>query len=947
MGFFVTLGLFAIALVLNEIFKPSPGNENARPAGLGDFTLPTATESRPVPLVWGTVRLDGPNVIWYGDLRTEAIREKVRTSLFSSSRVITGYRYRLGVQMALCRGELDSIERIFVGDEILYDTQVPGDSTVTINRPDFFGGESNGAGGIVGDVSFRMGSGVQTAPAYLTGVQSVSGQTPAYRGTAYVLLERVLLGTSSSIKPWQFEVRRIPNGLGLSTPSVNSGNDANPMNVIYEILTDDEWGLGQPPADIDEANFRTAADTLLAEGNGFSMVLDSTTPAEELLNELQRQIDGVVYLDRQTGKWVVTLARDDYDIGTVFQADESNIVEIDEFTRGSWAESTNVINVNFFNRSREYQGTYAVAQDMANIRVQGGQIVRSELRFPGVKDPDLAASIAWRELRTASYPLARAKLIGDRTFSVLNPGDVISWSDDDLGISNLPMRVSRIDLGQLDQGRVTVDLVQDVFTVGSASYAPPQDGDWVPLSNDLVNIPLADRQVFEAPRALVNRDPSQPLVPNRVWVGVRNQGDGAIDASIVDTSEVELGTLSAFLLAGELVGVLEPTASTASSFTIEASPDTKDALLAAIEPATTTDIGNSLANLVRIGDEFMAFRSVTSLAGNQIQLNDVVRGLLDTVPPVGGHADNSRVWFLALGGSLTDSAFSPTASVNLRILTQSALDTLTFAEATSSSVTLDNRYVRPYPALRPSSGSTSAYASTTFSLDTSGLFSGSTGNNSRGMEFSFTRRDFRLEDEYRKSSGDPTVLPSDFPAANTTEYRLTVRNDPTGANTLLYQTAWDSTGEPNVNRNLVLAGTDGVVPSELGLTVEARHTVEGVVYEATQDLAVNVAVSSALSTLTNLGSLAALQASNVLVAAGTGTFSLDISDALSNGDVQVRINSGSWVTEIPAGSTTGSFTATLGDNIEFRHNGSDSPNEYRFLDVSPPAGLPAYAIIVT
>lgn len=52
--------------------KPRPPT----PASLADFDLPTAEQGRSVPVVFGSVRIKGPNVVWYGDLRNTAIRKK-------------------------------------------------------------------------------------------------------------------------------------------------------------------------------------------------------------------------------------------------------------------------------------------------------------------------------------------------------------------------------------------------------------------------------------------------------------------------------------------------------------------------------------------------------------------------------------------------------------------------------------------------------------------------------------------------------------------------------------------------------------------------------------------------------------------------------------------------------------------------------------------------------
>lgn len=944
MGFFLTLVLLAASILLSELLKPKVNNENARPTDLGDFNFPTATEGRPVPIVFGTVKLSGPNVIWYGDLRPQAITNKVKTGLFSSKRIVVGFRYRLGIQMAMCRGPIGSLLRIFVDDEELWSGNQNTDGTISINKPDFFGGEDNGSGGIVGNVSVRLGSNTQTAPSYLTTHQSVGGQTPNYNGTAFVLLERVLLGTSTSIRPWAFEVRRIPNGLSLTSgeAAINSGNDANPMNVLFEILTNTEWGLGLPSTDIDTAKFAAAAAVLAAEGNGISMVIDSPREVSDLINEIQRQIDGVVFLNRATGLWDVKLARADFTVGTLPLIDSSNLIEMSDFSRGSWAETQNIVNVQFTAREREYQTTYATAQDMANMRIQGNQIVKSELRFPGVKNSNLANQIAWRELRVGSTPLARARLVVNREFYAVNPGDPVRWTDADLGFSDLVMRVVRADFGELTANRITLDLVQDLFSTVVPSFASPSAGDWTPALNTMVDIASVDRKLFEAPRAFTDRDPSLPGVWPRIWAGFRGQS-GAVSTRLVLTSDqTELGSVAGFLLVGELGSALAPAYATNGTLVFAASPDTKAEILASLASATQADIGVALSNLILIGNEFLAFTGVSDPGGNNIQLNGLIRGLLDSAPPIDGHSIGERVWLIHIAGGLTDSSFPGSSSVTLRPLPESTTDRLLFASATNSVVSIDNRHQRPYPPINPRAQGTSLFNTAfTFSVDTGSAVPG-TGNNGRGIALTAIRRDFRQSNEVSKLL-DETSLPADFPSANTTEYRLVVRD---GSNTLLYTDDWQST-IPGVSRNRVLAGNAGVLPASLRVTCETRHTVDATVFTSLQNMAFACNINSGLlSGLTALGALATNVVSTLWTAPGTGTYNCGIDDALPTGALQVRINGGSWTDVITGVATTGTFSATAGDDLEFRHTATATPDQFRFASLTPPSGTAAYAVLV-
>lgn len=68
------LAYFVVGLVLSYAMTPKP--QSQPPAGLGDIQAPTAEEGREIPVLFGTRDIEGPNVVWYGDLRTVPIRSK-------------------------------------------------------------------------------------------------------------------------------------------------------------------------------------------------------------------------------------------------------------------------------------------------------------------------------------------------------------------------------------------------------------------------------------------------------------------------------------------------------------------------------------------------------------------------------------------------------------------------------------------------------------------------------------------------------------------------------------------------------------------------------------------------------------------------------------------------------------------------------------------------------
>lgn len=964
MALWLLLALMVASFVLSDIFRPKPKVEDAKPAGVGDFQFPTATQGRVIPLVWGTVVIAGPNIVWWGDITQVPVIERVKSGgmfMKKTKSVVTGYRYFVGMQIGLCRGPIDNVRKVWVKEKLIFNGSAT--SSITINQPNLFGGDL-GHGGLIGTLRIRLGTLVQSAVTYLTNQGlTIGGTAPTYPGTAYLVWEAGEIGQTTSLDPWKFEVRRIPNGLGLGTPSVNSGEDANPMNVVYEIMTDISWGLGIPPADIDTTDFTTAATTLETEGNGYSRQLDRQIEAKELLREVEEQIDGIVYLDHQTGKWRVKLVRDDYDIDTVPQLNGSNVLETTDFSRGAWDETTNQVKAQFDNRARTYQEDFSLAQDMANAMMQGGGTVQSgvaissTINYPGVKSKTLANALAWRDLRGLSYPLAKATFTVDRTFWDLTPGAVVAWTDTDLGLTKLPMRILRIDHGNLDDNRMQLKCVQDVFQFGEGIYDDPPDGNWTPPDDDLDAIPADEQLAIEAPRAVVFRDPD--LVGDmldKIWCAARQQ-DNAVAFKIMErhaTSPTtptgdftEVGQCFGFLPIGELKNDLESgTAVPTTSILLTATPDTQAVIEAAFEDnPDINDQGINFMNLILVNNEFMLPRAASD-SGADVSLDNVYRGVLD-----GGQAAHSagdKVFMVYVSANVIDTTIPDNENVHIKLLPFSQFDEVAIGDANQIAFTMDDRLIRPYPPASMDLNGT-IFNQGTVSLD----FLASGAAETTGIDLDFIRRDFRTADggdEIEALGTDAETLNPTFPAVNNTDHDAEVWNDPDGSPALLFTEANISGLTQAILRIKVLRYTDGVVPSRMRIELIARHDAGGktgllsrnnLVFDFDTD-------SAALSGLFNFGADLKDAVSNVYTADAAGQHDFTLSSAFAVGDVEYRLNGGGWTQLIAAAATTGNIAGvSVSDTIELRHRSTDS-SALKQIDMDAPgAGTDGYGIFYT
>lgn len=688
MGFWFVLFLFVALTVAGELLRPKPKFGSPQPSSLGDFQVPTAQEGRPIPVVYGTCHLKGANVVWYGDLKVSPITTKVKTGMFSSKTVTTGYKYYLGAQLALCHGQVDSLVEVRFGDKTpSYTAATVGDKLqLTINSPSLFGGNDK-EGGVSGAMDFYYGTTGQTANDYL---QSKLGTLPAYRGVCYAVWRQLYVGTSPYIKNPGFIVRRCPNGLGLTAGKENISGDANPACMLYEILTDTRWGLGLSLEQINTASFTSAGDALFSESLGLSMILDSASDGASILGEILRHIDGVIYTDPATGLITLKLARADYDPTTLHVFNTSNVLEC-EYSRGSWVETKNVVKVSYIDRSADYQTRVAQQQDLANIQGRGGEVVAESFDFRGLSNSTAANKVAARTLKTLSYPLSKVRITANRKAWALRPGSVFKLDWPPFGISGMVCRVIRISYGNLLDGKISVDAVEDIFAVASTAFSAPSGTGWTDPAQDPVAV--AAQALVEVPYHMLGAEERRVMTfaarGNSQCMGYQVWTDRTGGAIYVQSEDIPGFTPTATLKAayGKNTAVTDTT-----GFVVE-NPKDMDLL----SSLATNDEWQRGVNLLQIDSEVMAWKTIIDNEDGTYTVKDIIRGVFDTLPA--DHSTGARVWFFAPAfAGLTDTdAYPAELTLYAKLLPYTLRSTLQIGSATVMSLATASRAYKPYP----------------------------------------------------------------------------------------------------------------------------------------------------------------------------------------------------------------------------------------------------------
>jgi hypothetical protein len=688
MGFFVALLVSLAITIVGELLRPKQKPQNAKASGLDDFSLPTAEEGRSIPILAGKVKINGPNVTAYGDLEAVALTKKVKTGLFSSARQTYAHKYFLGMQMALCWGREDlQIHEIRFGDAMPAHTRTDegnGCTRFDFDDEDFFGGNEK-EGGITGTLRFYNGSDAQTANAYLAGL--VGEAVPAYKKLSHAILEKMYLGTSPYIKAVSYIVSSYPNQLNVADGHHIIGDDANPACFIYEVITNPIWGVGLQPNDIDQAQFQEVAETLYEEGYGMSVLYNGGSSARDIISDILRHIDGVIFSDPQTGLISLRLARGDYLVESLPHYGPDDFLEGIKFTRPTWSETKNVIRGTFVNREADYSVDPVTQQDLANISQRNGEIAMEEIDFTGFSNYTPCALAVARALKTLAYPLA--KISGDlpRSAWKLKPADVIVVSWPNLGIVEVPFRIVSVRYGGLRSNSVGIEAVEDIFAISEIAYVQPPPSGWVDPLGPVQ--PLLRQDIRELP---------YPMIP--------------LEGSVIATYATRSGGLEEGYKvmskrgAGSYEGRGQSSTFTPSGLVANAWPASSDAIEAVGPEVNQVRLFAQIDNDIPIGSmpTSPGLARVTSSAGEEWiayqavddNLLNVWRGIFDT-PPI-DHPAGAVVWFASSGyGVESSEPYGAALTVAVKLLPFNARGSLSPDDATEMSTTTSLRASRPLP----------------------------------------------------------------------------------------------------------------------------------------------------------------------------------------------------------------------------------------------------------
>lgn len=704
----------------------------------------------------------------------------------SSKSQITGYRYKMAVQMGISRGPLNELCEIRVGDLVAWTGSVTSGGMNDIDKPNLFGGDQK-EGGIVGWFRMFMGEATQTIDSII--LDNIEGgfPVPGWRGVATLFYYGQIGANNPYPKSWKMRVRRTTMGWDNDAPwyaakckieitpnplatvnftsnpvagnSINIGSvvlgfaavgdathvaigadatatattfrshlntfsvdyyDAvatgtgtqtdiefsstgilvsegsgnfmsvlqsgggihamNPAHIIYECVTNNVWGRGLSTTFIDDASFRTAADTLFDEGLGLCLRWNRQDDIDKFVQTVVNHIGAVLHIDRNTGLLTLKLIRDDYVAADLIAFTfESGLIDITDDQSTSSDTTFNEIIVKYNDPLLDKIGQVRV-QNLASFQ-SIGTLISTSVEYLGASTPALALRLAQRDLQMQSSDLRRVTVKMDRNGWKISPGDVFKISAPTRGIQDMILRAGKIEDSPLDNGEITISAVQDIFSLPDASFVTPQPTFWVAPNRSARVVEtrlLTEATYFDLAENLPATELAAiPVEDGAIKVFAKQPNGAAISYSLAteaagETAYVERSTAGwdAGAVLTATIGYYATSLVFEDSFFID-----------------TVSVGDPLL----IDDEYIRIDAI-NIGTSTLT---IARGCIDTIPAT--HNIGATIWFQTAAPTTDFREYTSSELVHAKLLTMTTSDKLSLAVAPVDDITITGRQGRPYP----------------------------------------------------------------------------------------------------------------------------------------------------------------------------------------------------------------------------------------------------------
>jgi hypothetical protein len=485
----------------------------------------------------------------------------------------------------------------------------------------------------------------------------------------------------------------------------------NPAHIIYQCVTDPDWGRGLPRELVDNVSFASAANTLYAEGFGLCMKWSQQEDVDAFVQNVIDHIAAAVYTNPVTGLLCLRLLRNDYTPSDLSVFDYAHgLLEVTSVSTASSDAIANEVIVKYHSPVTD-SDKEARAQNIASLNSLGSFFTVTK-DYSGLPTADLALRVAARELKINGGGWKRVEFKVDRRGYTIVPGDVLKITAPERGLDQMIVRIATVDQSEIKDDSITIVGTQDIYGLPLQPTSTPQISTFMEVNR------------YPQPARVINTWEA----PYRDWVKVK--GQSFVDNYINDPANFVAQNTSALEVAAEKPSSASIFYYACTSFYRSAFHpgglihdwEKRNALnfqhVARLKrPIGTTDTtfeisGQSInPSNARIGgayyicaesnfsvysEEYVRLDAISMNPGTGVVTVTVARGCVDT--PALMHPGASRFWAIDESIGLVDELVSYNDLLGFKALTHTSMGDLDVNRAPGTYMSMTARLVRPYPA---------------------------------------------------------------------------------------------------------------------------------------------------------------------------------------------------------------------------------------------------------
>lgn len=452
----------------------------------------------------------------------------------------------------------------------------------------------------------------------------------AYRGIGYVASSAYDLGNSPSLPNHSFDVTgRLPFNVGTI-------DDANPKDIVVDLLTNSHYGVGYPSAKI--GDLTQFSNYCVAYGLFLSPAYTDQKGANEILNQLAMLTNSAVYYSEGLLKIVPMSDTSLTANGVTFTANVTPLYNLGEddyiitgdedpvrLLRNSSTDAYNQVQIEFVNRANDYNVEVIDAKDQVSIDDKGLRPMDA-VEAHEIAAPSVAKQIAQLLLQRSLYVRNTYEFRLSWKYSLVEPSDYLTLTDSNLGLNLQPVRVLSVE--EDESGMLKFTAEEAPVGISSNAFYESQSGTAFTTNFNQSAGNTSAPVIFEAPDVLTTAG-------LEVWVAASGVSDLWGGCQVwISTDNVNYQQVGVITNPGKQ-GVLLTT------LPLVADPDTTSTLSVDMSLSGATLSGGSQANvddlltLSYVDGELIAYRDATLISTDKYNLTYLRRGAYNST--IGSH----------------------------------------------------------------------------------------------------------------------------------------------------------------------------------------------------------------------------------------------------------------------------------------------------------------------